>query len=110
MLDDEILSAIQEQNLSYLLLAQKLLVDDRKMAMFRLHMDEAMADLISSLTIGQMLKISGSGQLLCAMALPSASKLSGILSNERSSSLVQIHTALMLASSQKSLELGKVSH
>lgn len=107
MLDDEISNAIQEQNLSYLLLAQKLLTDDRKMAMFRLHMDEGMADLISSLTIGQLLKLSSSGQLLCTMALSSATKLRSLLSNERSSSLVQMHTALMLASGSKSHEIER---
>lgn len=108
MLDDDILNAIQEQNLSYLLLAKKLLSDDRKMAMFRLHFDDSLADLIESLTIGQMIKLSSSGQLICSVALQSAEKLSGLLSNERSSSLVQMHLALMLASGNKTLELPRV--
>lgn len=109
MLDDEILNAVQEQNLSYLLLAQKLLSEDRQMGMFRLHIDESMAALISSLTIGQMLKLSCSGQLLCSIALPSAAKLANLLSNERSSSLVQMHTALMLASGSKSHDVQQVT-
>ena len=98
MLDDEVLTAIQEQNLSYLLLAQKLLADDRKMAMFRLHYDESMADLITGLSIGQMLTISSSSQLLCGMSLNDAIKLKSILFNERSSSLVKMHMAMMLTS------------
>lgn len=109
MPDSEILNAIQEHNLSYLLLAQKLLSEDRKMAMFRLHIDEAMADILSSLTVGQLLKLSSSGQLLCSIALTSAQRLTGLLFNERSSSLVQMHTALMLASGQKSHEIGQVN-
>jgi flagellar transcriptional activator FlhD len=98
MLDDEVLNAIQEQNLSYLLLAQKLLADDRKTAMFRLHYDESMADLIGGMTIGQLLTISSSSQLLCGLSLNDADKLKTILFNERSSSLVKLHMAMMLTS------------
>lgn len=109
MLDEEILNAIQEQNLSYLLLAQKLLADDRKMAIFRLHLDEPMADLISSLTIGQLIKLSSSGQLLCGIALKDTEKLKGLLSNERSGGLVKMHMAMMLASESRKGEKSEVN-
>jgi flagellar transcriptional activator FlhD len=109
MLDDEILNAILEQNLSYLLLAQKLLAEDRKMAMFRLHYDGATADLVASLTTGQMMRLAGSGQLLCSPSLLDAAKLKALLCNERSANLVQMHTAMMLASTSKTVELSKVT-
>jgi flagellar transcriptional activator FlhD len=98
MPDDEILNAIQEQNLSYLLLAQKLLADDRKMAMFRLHYSESMADFITGMSIGQLLSISSSGQLLCSLSLTDAEKIKAVMFNERSTSLVKMHMAMMLTS------------
>ncbi|MGL6251740.1 MAG: flagellar transcriptional regulator FlhD, partial [Billgrantia desiderata] len=42
------LDEIQELNLAYLLLAQRLLNDDRAAAMFRLKIDGETADLLSS--------------------------------------------------------------
>lgn len=109
MLDDEILVAIQEQNLSYFLLAQKMLAADRKMAMFRLHFNEEMADLIASLTTGQMLKLSNTGQLICGFSVQDTGRIKSILSNDRSESLIRTHMAMLLASSSNSHDKQKVN-
>jgi flagellar transcriptional activator FlhD len=48
---DPLLEDIQEINLSYLLLMQRLISTDRETAVFRLKIDEEMADLLGSLSI-----------------------------------------------------------
>lgn len=99
MLDEEIMVAIQEQNLSYLLLAQKLLTDDREMAKFRLNFSDEMADLISALNTGQLLELSASSQLLCNLGINDAAKFKKIITNERAGGTIRLHMAMMLASS-----------
>ncbi len=99
MVNSETLKLIQEHNLSYLLLAQKLLQEDKQMGMFRLHFDESMADLILSLSTGQLLEISGSGQLLCQISFNDPELIKRLYSNDRSKTLRQVHAALMLSQS-----------
>ncbi len=51
------LDEIQEINLAYLLLAQRLLDEDREAAMFRLKIDSDVAELIVSLNARQLTKL-----------------------------------------------------
>ncbi|MES2089674.1 MAG: flagellar transcriptional regulator FlhD [Pseudomonadota bacterium] len=64
---DQILMEIRETNLSYLMLAQSLIRADREQALFRLGMSEEAANMISSLSPAQVLKIASSNTLLCRM-------------------------------------------
>jgi flagellar transcriptional activator FlhD len=65
MTPDQILAEIREANLSYLMLAQSLVRTDREQALFRLGVSEDTANLISTLTPAQMMKIAGTNTLLC---------------------------------------------
>lgn len=57
---------IKELNLSYLLLAQRLLRTDKADAMLRLGIaDEQVADTLIDLGISQIMKIAASSHLLC---------------------------------------------
>lgn len=49
----ELLKHIYDINLSYLLLAQRLIVQDKASAMFRLGISEEMADTLATLTLPQ---------------------------------------------------------
>src|SRR5215510_10998547 len=61
----DMLNEIKEVNLSYLLLAQRLLRDDKPMGMFRMGISEQLADVLINLTLAQTVKLSASNQLLC---------------------------------------------
>ena len=61
----QILAEIREANLSYLMLAQSLIRSDREQALFRLGISEDTAQMISSLTPAQMMKIASGNTLLC---------------------------------------------
>ena len=65
MTADPILAEIREANLSYLMLAQSLIRNDREQALFRLGVSEETADLIGALTPAQMMKIAATNTLLC---------------------------------------------
>lgn len=65
MTNEQILTEIREANLTYLMLAQNLIRADRAEALFRLGMSEEAADLIASLSLAQISKISSGNMLLC---------------------------------------------
>jgi flagellar transcriptional activator FlhD len=64
---DQILAEIRETNLSYLMLAQTLIRQDREQALFRLGISEDAADRLASLSAAQVLKIASSNTLVCRM-------------------------------------------
>lgn len=64
---DQILAEIRETNLSYLMLAQTLIRQDREQALFRLGISEEAADRLASLSAAQVLKIASSNTLVCRM-------------------------------------------
>ncbi|HLT26626.1 MAG TPA: flagellar transcriptional regulator FlhD [Zeimonas sp.] len=61
------MSEIRETNLSYLILAQRLIREDRAQALYRLGISEEVADLLDALTPSQLLRIAASNQLMCRM-------------------------------------------
>ena len=54
----ELLKHIYDINLSYLLLAQRLFVQDKASAMFRLGIIEEMATTLAALTLPQMVRLA----------------------------------------------------
>ena len=65
MKSEQLLTEIREANLTYLMLAQNIIRIDRPEALFRLGLSEDAAELIASLSPGQILKIASSNMLLC---------------------------------------------
>jgi flagellar transcriptional activator FlhD len=65
MTNEQILSEIREANMTYLMLAQNLIRQDKAEALFRLGMSEDAANLIGALSPAQILKIASGNMLLC---------------------------------------------
>ncbi len=65
MTNEQILAEIREANLTYLMLAQNLIRQDKAEALFRLGVSEDTANLIGTLTPAQMMKIASGNTLLC---------------------------------------------
>jgi flagellar transcriptional activator FlhD len=65
MNNEQMLTDIREANLTYLMLAQGLIRQDKAEALFRLGMSEESADLIAALSPAQVLKIASGNMLLC---------------------------------------------
>jgi flagellar transcriptional activator FlhD len=66
---DQILIEIRETNLSYLTLAQSLILADREQAMHSLGLSEAAANRLATLTPDQILKVASANTLVCRMRM-----------------------------------------
>ena len=62
---DQLLAEIREANLTYLMLAQQLIRQDKAEAVYRLGISEASAEMIATLSPAQVLKLSSTNTLLC---------------------------------------------
>jgi flagellar transcriptional activator FlhD len=65
MKTDHLLDEIREANTTYLILAQRMIKEDRDEALFRLGISEDVADILGALTPGQILKVAGMNTLMC---------------------------------------------
>lgn len=93
-----VIQEIHELNLTYLLLAQRLINEDRDTAKFRLKIDDEMADLLQALNARQLTHLSRVNQLLCHFGHDSADQLRQLTHNPREQGLTQFHTSLLMAS------------
>lgn len=66
MTNEQILAEIREANLTYLMLAQNLIRQDKAEAIFRLGLSEEACDLLVTLSAGQVLKLASRNTLLCS--------------------------------------------
>lgn len=95
---NNLVDEIHELNLAYLLLAQRLINEDRYAAKFRLKIDDEMADLIQELNARQLTRLSRVNQLLCHFGHDSAEHLRQLTHNPREQGLAQFHASLLMAS------------
>ncbi|WP_275287432.1 flagellar transcriptional regulator FlhD [Halomonas elongata] len=98
MKTNEYLDEIREMNLAYLLLAQRLLNADREEAMFRLKVDDDMADFLSSLGAQQLSRLASTNQLLCRLGHEGVEPLRQVVDNPREQGLSHFHSSLLMAS------------
>lgn len=94
----ELLKHVYDINLSYLLLAQRLINSEKASAMFRLGIDEPMADILSQLTLPQMVKLAETNQLICHMRFSDYGTIKRLTQESRVDDLQQIHTGILLSS------------
>ena len=66
MTNEQLLAEIREANLTYLMLAQTLIRQDKAEAVFRLGLNEDAADILSSLSAAQVMKLASRNTLLCS--------------------------------------------
>jgi flagellar transcriptional activator FlhD len=106
--NQQLMQEIQEANMSYLMLAQHMLREDKQQAMFRLGLSEDAADMIVKLSPGQVLKLSNSNMLMCRFRIDDDVVWSLLLSHDRGNRLEDapaagaIHAGILMA--------GKMSH
>ncbi|WP_295953378.1 flagellar transcriptional regulator FlhD [Rhodoferax sp.] len=62
---EQIIAEIREANLTYLMLAQSLIRQDKAEALFRLGINEEAADILGALSAAQILKLALGNMLLC---------------------------------------------
>lgn len=95
-----ILDEVRESNLSYLMLAQKMIRTDKAAALYRLGMSQSIADLLESFSSMQMIKLASSSVMLTRFRFDDELIL-GIVSNyQKSAELTAIHSTLLLSNQE----------
>ena len=95
--ENNALSDIQEVNLSYLMLAQRLLRDNYAAGMYRLGFDSDVADIILGLSPAQLVKLASSNALICGFRLNDYQLLSTLGQDVLGGVLQQAHSTILLA-------------
>lgn len=88
---------IKEANLSYMLLAQQMIRDDKASAIFRLGVSEELADLIVGLSPAQMLKMAASNMLLCRFRFDERLLLNMVTDYNKDRMMSQAHAAILMS-------------
>lgn len=96
---DQLLNEIREANLSYLLLAQRLIREDRAEAMFRLGISEEIAGVVSGLSMAQVLKIAASNMLMCSFRFSEDMVWNLLTSHSKDADISRMHASLLMANS-----------
>ncbi|MGG4603230.1 flagellar transcriptional regulator FlhD [Paenalcaligenes sp. Me131] len=95
--ENTLLSDIQEVNLSYLMLAQRLLRENFAAGMYRLGFDADVAETVLRLSPAQLVKLSASNTLLCAFRLNDYELLSTLTQDVLGGVLQQAHSTILLS-------------
>lgn len=94
---NQIHEEIKETNLSYMLLAQKIIRDDKASAVFRLGVSEEMADLVAGLSPAQLIKMAACNMLLCCFRFDERLLLNMITDHKNNRMMSQAHAAILMA-------------
>lgn len=94
---DKQLQSIHNINLSYLLLAQRLIMEDEIAASFRLGLNEATIATLKELSLPQLIKLSNTNQLICRLRFDEAGVIDRLTKESRIDGLQQIHAGILLS-------------
>ncbi|MBU6490167.1 MAG: flagellar transcriptional regulator FlhD [Burkholderiales bacterium] len=97
-LNSDTLESIREINLSYVMLAQRMLREDKAVGMFRLGLSSELADLLGGLSLAQCVKLASSDQLLCFFRFNDHAMFSALTQTAKNAEVAATHTAILLAS------------
>jgi flagellar transcriptional activator FlhD len=93
----DIRESIREVNLSYLMLAQQMLREDRAIGMFRLGLSSEVANLLSGLSLAQVVKVASADHLLCAFRFNDQMLLSALMQPAKQMGIASTHAAILMA-------------
>ncbi len=62
---DKLLDEIRDLNLSYLVLAQAMIRQDKAQALYRLGMSEGVADIVLALSTQQLVRVASRNHMMC---------------------------------------------
>lgn len=94
---DQLMTEIKEVNLSYLLLAQQMLREDRATAMYRLGVNRETADILERLSLAQMMRMAASNMLLCRFRFDDRLIFEMLASHGRQRPMPESHAAILIA-------------
>lgn len=93
----DMLEAIKDLNLTYLMLAQHMIREDKSAAVYRLGVSQELADVLADLTAGQVLRMARTNVLLCRMRFDDRLILGLLTSHGNENMMPQAHAAILLS-------------
>ena len=97
MTNQQLLDEIRDANLSYLVLAQHLIRQDKAEALYRLGLSEEVADVLEGLSTGQILKLAASNLLMFRFRFDDAMVWNLLRSHTRERGVAGAHAAILMA-------------
>lgn len=88
---------IRDINLTYLMLAQQMIQQDRPAAIFRLGISQDLVDVISGLTPAQIIKMAASNMLLCRFRFDEKLLLNMATDYSKDRMMSQAHAAILMS-------------
>ena len=94
---NQILEEIRDINLSYLLLAKQMLRDDKVSAVYRLGINQDLAEILDKLSSAQLIKMAASNMLLCRFRFDDRLIAEMLTSDNREQAVIKSHAAILMA-------------
>jgi flagellar transcriptional activator FlhD len=94
---EQLLDEIRDANLSYLVLAQHLIRQDKAEALYRLGISEEVAEVLEGLSTAQILKIAASNLLMCRFRFDDAMVWGLLRSHANERGIAGAHAAILMA-------------
>jgi flagellar transcriptional activator FlhD len=101
MKTDQMLQDIREANMTYLILAQAMIRQDKPEAMYRLGISEDVANILQQLSTGQVLKIASSNMLVCCFRFENQMVWDLLTSHTKDRGVAGVHAAILTAGPMK---------
>ena len=101
MKTDQMLQDIREANMTYLILAQAMIRQDKPEAMYRLGISEEVASILQQLSTGQVLKIASSNMLVCCFRFENQMVWDLLTSHTKDRGVAGVHAAILTAGPMK---------
>jgi len=101
MKTEQMLQDIREINMSYMILAQAMVREDKAQAMYRLGISEEVAEILEQISTGQMLKIASSNTLVCCFRFEDQMVWNLLTSHSKDRGVAGIHAAILTAGQLK---------
>ncbi len=97
MTHNEMISEIRDTNLNYLILAQKMIHEDKPAAIFRLGLSKPIADIIENLSTAQIIKLAGSDMLLARFRFDDSLILGMLTNYDKDAQLAKAQATILMA-------------
>lgn len=88
---------IRDINLTYLMLAQQMIKEDRQAAIFRLGISQDLVDIIAGLTPAQIVKMASTNMLLCRFRFDEPLLVNMVAGYTKDRLMSQAHAAILMS-------------
>lgn len=95
MTANTMLEEIREANLTYLMLAQTMIREDKPQALYRLGVSQEVADIIEALSPAQLVHLAATNQLVCRFSCNDEMVWGLLTSHSKDRQLAGVHVAIL---------------